>query len=277
MQSSIDIVTFYDEHPINLSEILSRAKDSGLALDSLKAEDLWRWDQDHYGGLDAVDALLQALEINSRSLVIDLCSGMGGPARYLATKTGCQVHGVDLNASRVDGANELTARVKLDHLVSFSCADICALPVADNSFNCAMSQEAFLHIEDRESLLAQIHRVLEPGSKFGFTDWIAGDSLSESHRERFASTFAAGRIVSADEYTRLLEAAGFRVEGVTDLSALWKKILVERLEMFRSLEKETVEKFGQLRHDTYISNYEFFVERITCSDLGGARIISTAI
>ncbi len=276
MQASIDVVTFYDEHPINLQEILSRAVASGLSVDSLTAADLWTWDQDHYGGLAAVDAMAETLQISEATQVIDLCSGLGGPARYLATTHGCRVHGVDLNQTRVDGATELTRRVNLSDLVTFSQADVCKLPMADNRFDCAISQEAFLHIEDRESLLAQCHRVLSSGGKLGFTDWTAGAGLSDEHRLRFANTFAASRIVSVDEYETLLQEAGFRVDSVTDLSELWQDILKDRLRMFRSLEDETVKRFGQSRHDTYISNYEFFVERIASADLGGARIIATA-
>ncbi len=276
MQNAIDIVTFYDEHPINLAEILSRAKADGLNPDQLTARDLWKWDQDHYGGLEAVDALADALAIGTNTKVIDLCSGMGGPARYLATTRGCAVHGVDLNQSRVDGASELTDRVGLSDRVTFSQADICALPMDDAGFDCAISQEAFLHIENREALLAQCRRVLKPGGKLGFTDWIAGPGLSDEHKLRFANTFAASRIVSTSEYRNLLPNADFEIDEMIDLSGQWREILVERLEMFRSLERDTVARFGQQRHDTYISNYEFFVERIANGHLGGARVVATA-
>ncbi len=276
MQNAIDIVTFYDEHPINLAEILSRAKADGLNPDHLNARDLWKWDQDHYGGLEAVDALADALSISKESHVIDLCCGMGGPARYLATTRACTIHGVDLNQSRIDGANELTRRVRLGDRVTFSQANICVLPQADASFDCAISQEAFLHIEDRESLLAQCKRVLTPGGRLGFTDWTAGEGLSDEHRQRFARTFAASRIVTPHDYRRLLPQAGFCVDEVIDLSDAWREILQQRLEMFRSLESDTVARFGQQRHDTYIANYEFFVERISAGDLGGARVIATA-
>ncbi len=277
MNDSIDVVTFYDEHPINLSEILGKAESNGLSLDSLTAADLWEWDQDHYGGLEAVDALAESLGIKKGSRVIDLCCGLGGPARYLATTIDCSVHGVDLNQTRVDGATELTRLVKLNDQVSFSEANVCELPMADGTFDIAMSQEAFLHIEDRESLLAECHRVLCRGGRLGFTDWIADEALNAAHRKRFSDTFAASRIVSVAEYKTLLSDAGFRIESITDLSDQWRSILVERLGMFRSLEKETVAKFGQERHNTYISNYEFFVERITETDLGGARIVAIAL
>ena len=69
---------------------------------------LQQHDQDHYGGTAATDRLIPEAGVKPEDLVLDVCSGMGGPARYLAWKTGCDVTGLDLTASRVEGATELT-------------------------------------------------------------------------------------------------------------------------------------------------------------------------
>lgn len=270
----IDVKTFYDEHPINEVEILSKLAAEGKSTDNLTPADLWPYDQDHYGGLSANDALAAALRIDRQTHVLDLCSGMGGPSRYLATNLGCRVHGVDLNQSRVDGANRLTELVGLPSQVSFSQSDVCNLDFADHTFDRAISQEAFLHVPNKEKLLAECKRVLRSGGALGFTDWSAAASLTPSHRQYFAETFAAERILSRDDYRTILEAVGFVDIEAVDLSAQWQEILRERLEMFRSLEEETVARFGQVRHDTYIHNYEFFVERIGAGDLGGARFVA---
>ena len=89
----MDIAMFYNEHPINEAEVLSKLAAAGRDLDALRVEHLFDYDQDHYGGLEANDALVAALQVISRSRVLDVCSGMGGPARYLAWKTGCTVLG----------------------------------------------------------------------------------------------------------------------------------------------------------------------------------------
>jgi len=274
VSTTVDVHTLYNEHPINYGEILAKAEAAGANTEQLRAEDLWAFDQDHYGGLEAVDALAQALVLNPKSRLLDLCSGMGGPARYVATKYGCQIQGVDLIQSRVEGATELSRLTGLSDQVTFAQGDCCDLPLADASFDCAISQEAFLHIENREALLSECSRVLVDTGALAFTDWIARDSLSAEHRKKFGDTFAAHRICSVDEYRSLLDGAGFEVEQVSDLSVEWRDILRARLEMFRSLEQETVARFGQQRHDTYIENYVFFVDRIEAGDLGGARIVA---
>jgi hypothetical protein len=52
-----DVVNFYDRHPINEAQVLESAGAGGAGGRALAPEDLWRWDQDHYGGLAAVEAL----------------------------------------------------------------------------------------------------------------------------------------------------------------------------------------------------------------------------
>ncbi|MEJ8572796.1 class I SAM-dependent methyltransferase [Microbaculum marinum] len=267
----IDLKTFYDEHPINETEILDKLAADGIPESAVGPEHLSRYDQDHYGGLAATDALVDILGIEADMRVLDICSGMGGTSRYLAYRYGASVVGIDLNESRVAGARRLTGLVDLDHMVTFQVGDAADLDFPEASFDRAICQEAFLHVADKEAAIGGCHRVLKSGGGFGFTDWIATDRLDERARSIFAETFAAPRSIGLAEYGALLEAAGFVHVQARDLSAEWKGILTERLEMFRSLEKETVSRFGQDRFDTYIRNYEFFVQQIDAGALGGGR------
>lgn len=270
----ISLRTFYDEHPINETEIVEKVEGDGIAGSDIRPEDLSRYDQDHYGGLAATDALVEALDIGPGTCVLDLCSGMGGTSRYLAYRYGARVHGVDLTESRVVGARRLTELVGLDDRVSYTVGDAANLELDDGGFDRAISQEAFLHIPAREGVLEGCFRVLKPGGGLGFTDWIATERLGEEARAFFAETFAASRLVGIAAYEELLGAAGFSDISAQDLSEDWRVILIDRLEMFRSLERETVERFGRERFETYIRNYEFFVAQIAAGALGGGRFVA---
>src|ERR1035438_10314419 len=68
-------------------------------------------DQDHYGGLEANDALAERAGICKGTRVVDFCAGLGGPSRYLAHRYGADVTGIELTPARVDGAKELTLLV----------------------------------------------------------------------------------------------------------------------------------------------------------------------
>ena len=90
------VEAFYDEHPINEEQILAALRRAGRDPAALAPEDLYPYDQDHYGGLAAVDALAERTGLARGQRLLDVCCGLGGPARYLARKYGVDVVGIDL-------------------------------------------------------------------------------------------------------------------------------------------------------------------------------------
>src|SRR5262245_4326014 len=72
---------YYDEHPIGEAHVLAALAGRGRA-DAPTADDLFAFDQDHYGGLAAVDSLARRAGVGAASRVLDLCAGLGGPARF---------------------------------------------------------------------------------------------------------------------------------------------------------------------------------------------------
>lgn len=271
---SSGVQAFYDEHPINEAQVLAALQREGRDLSRLRPEDLYPHDQDHYGGLAAVDALADRAGLAPGMRVLDVCAGLGGPARYLAVQRGVEAVGVDLNRGRAAAAARLTARVGLSGRVRFVRGDATRLPFAPASFDAAIAQEAFLHIADKAALFACCRRVLKPGGRLAFTDWIAFPSLTAADRARLAEGIQAVDIQSFAGYEALLREAGFVDVAHDDLSAEWRDILRARLEMFRGMQADTVRLFGPERHARYIAAYEFFVDRITAGALGGGRFLA---
>jgi ubiquinone/menaquinone biosynthesis C-methylase UbiE len=273
---AVDVVGFYDRHPINEAQILDALRRSGRGPDGLAPEDLFGLDQDHYGGLAAVDALARRAGIGNTSRVLDVCSGLGGPARFLAWRFGCAAVGVDLNAGRVAGARRLTRMVGLQSRVRFVRGDATRLPFAPRTFDACVSQEAWLHVEDKGRVIVECRRVLRSGGRLAFTDWVARSRLGDRERARLREWMAATTVPSLDGYRSLLARAGFTTIDVEDLSREWIGILRERLQMYRSLRADTIARFGQARYDEYDQLYEFFVGLVADGKLGGGRFTATA-
>ena len=272
---SARVVDFYDRHPINEGQILDTLARRGKDLSALTPEDLFDLDQDHYGGLAAVEALARLGGVGPDSRVLDLCCGLGGPARFLASRFGCRVTGVDLTHSRCASAARLTRLVGLRARVSFVGGDAVRLPFRAGSFTACLSQEALLHVPDKSGALAECARVLIPGGRFAFTDWVAGPRLSPGESRRLSEWMAAAGIESLEGYKRLLARAGFGAIEAEDLSDWWRTILRERLEMYRSLKADTVARFGQARYGEYDQLYAFFVGLVEAGKLGGGRFSAT--
>lgn len=269
------VTHFYDTHPITAAQVLSKIGETGGDVAALTPADLFDHDQDHYGHLEANDALIAAAEICTGSQVLDICAGIGGPARYVAWKAGAEVTGIDLTESRCHGALELSGRVGLAAATRFACGDAQGLPFGDASFDAVIGQEAWLHVPDKPALLREAARVLRSGGRIAFTDWIAGDGFTAADRSLMEATFAAVNVPAPDRYKDMLAAAGFSDIGVTDLSAERVPVLQERLAMYQRLRAETLARTGEDRDREYCEHYARFVHLAEIGEIGGARFVAT--
>ncbi len=268
------VVHFYETHPINEQQILHDLARDGVALEGLTETVLQRYDQDHFGGLEAVDVLAGKAGIGRDTHVLDVCSGLGGPARYLAFHYGCRVTGLDITESRHEGALRLTRQVGLEDRAHFRLGNALEMPFAAASFDVVLGQEAFAHVPDKPRLIAECARVVRPGGVIAFTDILRRPPLTPAAAARLEREMTFLSLESLEGYARLLAANGCTLLERDDLSAWWTEILEQRLEMYRSLKATTVEKFGADHFERWDATYAFFVGLFAQGELGGGRFVA---
>src|SRR5438876_147142 len=111
------------------------------------------------------------LGLHSKSKVLDVGSGSGGPAIYISEHVKCRVLGIDINDNGIKNANGLARTRKMEHLVEFRKIDAGApLPFDNNEFDAILSNDAMAHIPRRAQLLKDWFRILKPGSRILYTD-----------------------------------------------------------------------------------------------------------
>ena len=114
------------------------------------------------------DRFISWLRLDASHHVLEVASGSGGPARYLAQQTGCYVTGIDANESGVETA---TRALSEKDRVKFKVVDANAtLPFEDNAFDAVMCIDAMNHLPDRLNVFREWRRVLRPGRRAVFTD-----------------------------------------------------------------------------------------------------------
>jgi sarcosine/dimethylglycine N-methyltransferase len=268
------VIRFYETHPINEQQILHDLARDGIALEGLTEATLQHYDQDHFGGLEAVDVLAEKAGMDGASHVLDVCSGMGGSARYLASRLGCRVTGLDITQSRHQSAIRLTELVGLQHLVDFRHGSALAMPFADTSFDVVIGQEAFAHVPDKQRLIAECARVVKADGRIAFTDIMAGERLTPAAVARVQRDMAFAGFETLGGYARLLADQGCTVLERDDLSAQWAEILVQRLAMYRALQETTVERFGAEHFRRWDDTYAFFVGLFADAQLAGGRLVA---
>ena len=178
-------------------------------------------DQFHTLGLAATAELGKLAGITSDMSVLDVGSGVGGPARFLATTHGCRVTGVDLSEPFVEAARYLTERTGQSAQVSFQTASALALPFADSRFDVVLLQHVAMNISDRVSLYRETRRVLKPSGRFATFD-VVSKSGDPHYPVPWARTPATSFLLTAAATREAIELAGFRTLAWEDDTAAAK-------------------------------------------------------
>jgi len=220
--------------------------------------------------------LAERAQIKAGSRVADFCAGLGGPARYLAHKYGADVTGIELTPARVAGADQLTRLVGLLDKVRVLQGDVMQVPLPDAGMDAVISQEAFLHVREVPRAFAEARRILRPGGRFAFTNWVAERPLWEADRQLMWDGMAAQRLYSFAEHRAFLEAAGFSVVSVEDLTADWATILQQRFAIYRKLRAEAERAGTSAGHDAFYRSYVLLVQLVQAGELGGGRFTTVA-
>src|SRR5258706_6303421 len=157
--------------------------------------------------------------------VLDVCAGLGGPARFLAHRFGVRVTGVDLTHSRCAAGARLTTLVRLGPLVRLLRADAQVLPFRARAFDAAVSQEGLLHVPDKAAVLRECARVLKVGARLAFSAWVARPPLEDNERPPLEEGMVAVNLQSIDGYRDLLARGGFAGGEGGGLSTEWIAVL----------------------------------------------------
>ena len=189
----------------------------------LTPEQLGMLDQFHTRGLAATADLARLAGIVANMSVLDVGSGVGGPARFLAATYGCRVEGVDLSEPFVDAARYLTGRTGQGGRVSFRAASALDLPFDAGGFHVVLLQHVAMNIVDRPRLYRELRRVLKSGGRFATYDVVlaGGEPL---YPLPWARTPATSFLLTAAATREAIEPAGFRTltwQDDTEAAKAW--------------------------------------------------------
>lgn len=178
-------------------------------------------DSFHPGGLRLTERLGEKLALGPGMSVLDVASGNGETAIFLARRFGSEVVGVDFGSENVKRAEERANGAGVSHLVRFQQGDAEKLDFADARFDAVICECAFCTFPDKRVAAAEFARVLRPRGRVGLSDLTRLAHLPEELRGLLAWAACIADAQPVADYVSYLNAAGIEnVEVETHDAAL---------------------------------------------------------
>ena len=199
-----------------LARLEARLREDGVDPSNPTVDALAPYDHFHGRGLEATEDMAALLPVAATDHVLDVGSGLGGPARYLARRFGCRVSGIDLTTEFCDVARHLTALLGLKERVSVRQGDALAMPFGDATFDGAYSMNVSMNIADKRVLYREVRRVLKPGAWLMLSEVTLGPGGAPDYPTPWARTASSSFLATEDETRESLRACGFAIVILRD-------------------------------------------------------------
>lgn len=201
-----------------LDSIVAAIRATGKDPGRLTPEDLAPVDEFHVRGREATVELASRAAIKPGAQVLDVGSGLGGSARYLAVAHQCQVTGIDLTQEYVDVANALARMVGLSDKVAFRRASALEMPFDDRTFDLVWTEHVQMNIADKHAFYREIGRVIRPRGVLLFHDIFEGQGGPLHYPVPWAEEPSISSLAAPEKVKAILEGLGFVIHEWVDTS-----------------------------------------------------------
>lgn len=167
----------------------------------------------HPGGLKATRQLLDSLNIDKSSKVIDIACGKGTTALYIAEKYGCNVTGIDISEALIEEAKYLNKKRRLENKVTFQIGDAMDLPFEDNEFDVAVSQAMLILVADKIKTIKEANRVIKAGGRAGWLELSWQKQIDQEFLRKVSDVLCAycmTNVTTYDEWEETFKDAGIK-------------------------------------------------------------------
>jgi ubiquinone/menaquinone biosynthesis C-methylase UbiE len=210
MNTDHEVSTHYSRGDL-LFRLNAALREDGVDPDRPTIEALAPYDQFHGRGLEATAEITELIDACPTDHILDIGSGIGGPARFVAKRFGCTVTGIDLTPEFCEVARHLTRLVGLEDRIDYEVGDALAMPFADADFDGAYSMNVSMNIADKSTFYREIHRVLKPGARLVLSEVAQGEGGDMVYPTPWAGDARASFLSTPEETRRGLLDAGFDV------------------------------------------------------------------
>ncbi|GLQ56996.1 class I SAM-dependent methyltransferase [Devosia nitrariae] len=191
--------------------VLAAVAASGADPGQLRPEMLFPYDQLHARELKATEEHVAWLAPRPDEHVLDVGSGVGGPARFVAAKTSARVTGIDLTPDFVAAARSFTERCGLADRVTFEVGNALDMPFPEATFDAAICQYVAMNVAGKEGLAREIARVLKPGGRLLWSEAVGIEGRDPPYPLPWARSPETNHLTTESGLREALERAGLTI------------------------------------------------------------------
>jgi SAM-dependent methyltransferase len=219
----------------------------------LTASDFSHFDSLHYCGHNYLEDYFISENIDSSSRVLELCAGTGSTSRFVAERFRADLTAVDFLPAFNELHREMNSLCGLNYRVVQGDATMLDLAELGLEGQCSIvfSLQAFYYIANKAALFGVCNKALKMGGKLYIEDHVLENDLPLStEEEEIAVKFQFISRLTREQYEKLLEEAGFRVDEYVYRSTEWARYLFERSERFLRDKQKIIDEYGEVLWNT---------------------------
>eukprot|EP01023_Acetabularia_acetabulum_P054406 TRINITY_DN6137_c0_g1_i1.p1 TRINITY_DN6137_c0_g1~~TRINITY_DN6137_c0_g1_i1.p1 ORF type:complete len:279 (-),score=50.35 TRINITY_DN6137_c0_g1_i1:489-1325(-) len=240
--------------------------------DSVNAELLSKFDSLHYLGNEAIKKAISKGGIQSGDKILDVGSGLGGPARMMAQLSGCSVDALELQPDLNQTAADLTKRCALHEKVKHFEGDFLSFDMKDDQYEGIVSWLVFLHIPDKQQIFERCFKCLKPGGFIYIEDFFMKNQFTQEEESMLEKDVYAQSLPSIEDYKKSIENAGFVDVEIVDMTEIWREFVKSRFAAFQDSFDRHVKVHGQEAADGLEHFYSSINKLFSGGNLGGSAI-----
>ena len=206
------------------------------------------------GGLDAVEGFCRKLHMRQGMKVLEVGSGLGGSAFYIAETYDAEVLGLDVSAEMVALSNERKEEKGLSN-VSFRHGDIQTSNLETGAFDLVWTRDCILYVLEKNVVWNNVYLTLKPGGQLFVADFCRGRGSLSDEFETYLEE-CQYHLLTLDAYVRTLEAAGFKQIHMEDITTAFIDGLRQEKEQLVDSREVFLREFGENDYDYLIDRWD---------------------
>jgi tocopherol O-methyltransferase len=177
--------------------------------------------------VNLMQELARLMTIPRGARVLDIGSGLGGSALWLATELCCSVLGITVSPVQKAIAERRARSFGLKDRVRFAVKDATRLDFRPESFDAIWCIECSEHLVDKANFIQSCARLLRPNGVLGLCTWLAAEPSSPFANSKLIANICSAMLCPSlgtwNDYKCWMRKSGFHEVKAQDLTSRVEK------------------------------------------------------